>query len=101
MTACYCELPYSECADSQSADRIGNNRSQPDRSSHMRPAPRFRPLPLLAALLWACATPAMATEPAADTAKPKTTQELLDASLPTDWRSPDPANTLYMELAGG
>nr|WP_229659208.1 peptidylprolyl isomerase [Luteimonas terricola] len=26
---------------------------------------------------------------------------MLDASLPTDWRSPDPGNTLYMELAGG
>ncbi|MCJ0825217.1 peptidylprolyl isomerase [Luteimonas sp. 50] len=28
-------------------------------------------------------------------------QELLDGSSPSDWRALDPANTLYMELAGG
>ncbi|QDW67823.1 peptidylprolyl isomerase [Luteimonas granuli] len=33
--------------------------------------------------------------------RPRTTQELLDASTPADWRRPDPASTLYMELEGG
>jgi len=33
--------------------------------------------------------------------KPKSMQELLDASQPTDWRALDPANTLYLELATG
>jgi len=69
---------------------------------------RFRPLPLFAALL--CATAAVAVVPAPahaqaaaqDTAeRPKTTQELIDASTPGDWRRPDPGNTLYMELEGG
>ncbi|WP_425477824.1 peptidylprolyl isomerase [Luteimonas arsenica] len=65
---------------------------------------RIRLLPLCAALLCAAtATVAIAAEPAdsATAERPKTTQELLDASLPTDWRRPDPANTLYMELDGG
>src|SRR3546814_4248209 len=31
----------------------------------------------------------------------KTTQELLDASQPSDWRALDPASTLYLELASG
>ena len=30
-----------------------------------------------------------------------TMQQVLDGSKPTDWRSPDPANTLYMQLRGG
>lgn len=72
----------------------------------MRPNPRFRPLPLCFVLAGAIATAAAgAAEPAAkataDAQPAKTTQELLDASLPSDWRRPDPANTLYMELAGG
>lgn len=33
--------------------------------------------------------------------KAMTTQEVLDASKPADWRSLDPGNTLYMELEGG
>lgn len=33
-------------------------------------------------------------------AKP-TMQQVLDASKSTDWRVPDPANTLYMQLPGG
>ena len=39
---------------------------------------------------------------AADTpaARP-TMQQVLDDSKPADWRSPDPANTLYMQLRGG
>lgn len=30
-----------------------------------------------------------------------TMQQVLEASKPSDWRVPDPASTLYMELAGG
>src|SRR5690606_37741472 len=36
-----------------------------------------------------------------DAPKPKTTQELLDASQPGDWRTLDPDNTIYLELATG
>jgi len=34
-------------------------------------------------------------------AKPPTTQQILEASQPSDWRSLDPDNTLYLELAAG
>lgn len=51
---------------------------------------------LLAAAL---ALPLAAAEP--DAARPRTTQEILDASQPADWRTPDPANTLYMDLDAG
>ncbi|MCW5582215.1 MAG: peptidylprolyl isomerase, partial [Luteimonas sp.] len=30
-----------------------------------------------------------------------TTQEILEASAPADWRTLDPANTLYMDLPTG
>jgi len=40
-----------------------------------------------------------ATAPTA--AKPKTMQDILDASKPSDWRRHDPENTLYLQLAGG
>ena len=33
--------------------------------------------------------------------KPPTTAEVLASATPSDWRRPDPANTLYMELPGG
>jgi peptidylprolyl isomerase len=33
--------------------------------------------------------------------QPKSMQELLDASTASDWRTLDPANTLYMDLASG
>jgi peptidylprolyl isomerase len=33
--------------------------------------------------------------------KPPTTTQVIESSAPTDWRRPDPANTLYMELPGG
>jgi peptidylprolyl isomerase len=36
-----------------------------------------------------------------DSSKPLTTQQILDASQPSDWRTPDPANTLYMDLDAG
>jgi peptidylprolyl isomerase len=38
---------------------------------------------------------------AADAAKPKSAQDLLDASQPSDWRTLDPADTLYMQLPAG
>ena len=57
--------------------------------------------PTLLALLVAATVLAPAAA-ADDTApRPKTTQELLDASNPTDWRTLDPADTLYLELASG
>jgi peptidylprolyl isomerase len=57
--------------------------------------------PTLLALLVAATVLAPAAA-ADDTApRPKTTQELLDASSSTDWRTLDPANTLYLELATG
>ena len=34
-------------------------------------------------------------------AAPKTTAEILAASVPIDWRALDPENTLYLELKGG
>lgn len=40
-----------------------------------------------------------AAEPTAT--KPRTMQDILDASQPADWRTLDPADTLYLELAGG
>jgi len=33
--------------------------------------------------------------------KPKSMQEILDATQPDDWRALDPANTLYLDLASG
>jgi peptidylprolyl isomerase len=50
----------------------------------------------------ACALLAAAT-PAADTATParRTTAEIIAAAGPGDWRAPDPANTLYMQLTSG
>lgn len=36
-----------------------------------------------------------------DRDKPPTTSQVLESAQPTDWRRPDPANTLYLELASG
>jgi peptidylprolyl isomerase len=47
----------------------------------------------------AVAKPAPKADAAA--AKPKSTQEILDATQPADWRRLDPANTLYLDLAAG
>lgn len=58
-----------------------------------------RPRWLVAVALGLClAVPVIAAQ--APAAKP-TMQQVLDASRPSDWRAPDPANTLYMELPGG
>lgn len=54
---------------------------------------------LLTACLLAASAPMLAN--AADAAKPKSVQELLDASKASDWRALDPANTLYMQVPGG
>jgi len=54
---------------------------------------------LAAGMAIAGAQPAAAGPASPD--KPKSMQELLDASQPTDWRALDPANTLYLELATG
>lgn len=59
----------------------------------------MRPALLLAALL---ATLPFAA-PAQDAAKPKyrSAKEIIDAAPASAWRTPDPSNLLYMELAGG
>ncbi len=54
---------------------------------------------LLFVCLIATATSFAATKPAP--VKPKSMQELLDGSLATDWRTPDPDNLLYLDLAAG
>jgi len=36
-----------------------------------------------------------------DRDKPPTTAQVMESATPSDWRRPDPANTLYMELTGG
>ena len=63
---------------------------------------RFRSVPLAtAALVLACvALPVLAQAPAS-AAKPRTMQEILDASKPSDWRALDPARTLYLDLDAG
>lgn len=62
---------------------------------------RFRPATLpTAALVIACALPALAQDaPAAP--KPRSMQELLEGSKPSDWRNLDPARTLYLDLDAG
>jgi peptidylprolyl isomerase len=56
----------------------------------------------LRAIGLACALSA-ATSLAADTSAParRTTAEVIAAAGPGDWRAPDPANTLYLQLASG
>lgn len=61
----------------------------------------MRPFVLLLAIplgLAACASPPVQGP---DPQPPLTTQQILDASQPSDWRTPDPANTLYLELPAG
>jgi peptidylprolyl isomerase len=58
----------------------------------------MRPTLLVLSLAACIAIPALAVTPV--TPKPRTTQELLDASQPSDWRTLDPANTLYLDLGG-
>jgi len=58
---------------------------------------------LSACLLLAAApgVPAATSGESATPAKPKSMQELLDASKPSDWRTLDPQRTLYLEIAAG
>lgn len=58
------------------------------------------PTPIAIALAFALALP-VAAAPVSAPAKPRSMQELLDASQPSDWRTLDPANTVYLELASG
>lgn len=61
----------------------------------MRIAPRV----LAAALAAALSVPMAAG--ALEPIKPLTMQQVLEASKPADWRTPDPENTLYLDLAAG
>jgi peptidylprolyl isomerase len=54
---------------------------------------------LALALLGAGAHPALAADVPAQ--KPLTSAQVLAAAAPSDWRTPDPADTLYMELPAG
>lgn len=60
-----------------------------------------KPVLSLAIALAFAATVSSAQENAAAPAKPKTMQDILEASQPADWRPLDPNNTIYMELASG
>jgi peptidylprolyl isomerase len=54
---------------------------------------------LCAAVLLCLAAPAFCADSAPK--KPLTMSDVLAASKPSDWHAPDPANTLYLELASG
>ena len=54
---------------------------------------------LSACLLLAATASVAATHPAP--VKPRSMQDLLEGSKPSDWRLLDPANTLYLDLAAG
>ena len=54
---------------------------------------------LLPVCLFAAVTSCATTPPPAG--PPRSMQELLDASTAADWRTLDPANTLYLQLASG
>lgn len=60
---------------------------------------------LTAALVLACSSAIAQTSSQAASvetaAKPKSAQEIIDAAPASDWRTLDPANTLYLELATG
>ena len=62
----------------------------------VRIPPVPRPALLAAALLLAVA-PALAADPPAY----RSAQQILDASPAADWRTPEPGNTLYLELESG
>ena len=56
--------------------------------------------PAFALLAVALALPLVAAEPEG-AARPLTTQQILDASQPSDWRIPAPEDTLYMDIEAG
>lgn len=63
------------------------------------PNPRLLCCALLSALI--VLSTAHAAEPAGEAANPLSVGDILEASPDSDWRTPDPANTLYMDLAAG
>jgi peptidylprolyl isomerase len=68
----------------------------------MKPQRTVVAVSLLIAFAASTFAAAGAAEPAKkDAAKPRSTQEILDATQPSDWRPLDPANTLYLELEDG
>lgn len=56
---------------------------------------------LIATLALLFVLPATAQEDADNEPRGKTSAEVLEASKPSDWRTLDPANTLYLQLPGG
>ncbi|GAB6195149.1 peptidylprolyl isomerase [Lysobacter xanthus] len=60
-----------------------------------------RVLPTCLALAFVATLAQAAAPKAAAPAKPRSMQEILDASTASDWRRLDPANTLYLDLDGG
>ncbi|MDH5829593.1 peptidylprolyl isomerase [Luteimonas sp. M1R5S18] len=56
---------------------------------------------LTAALVATLLAPAVAADAPGAAAGARTTQEVLEASTPADWRTPDPADTLYLDLEAG
>lgn len=65
------------------------------------PQPRSVAIAVLTALLaGACAHAPLPASLAAP-ATTRTTQQIIDASAPADWRVPDPENTLYLDLPAG
>jgi peptidylprolyl isomerase len=67
----------------------------------MRSRPLYRPLLTLLLLCAAGAPHAAAPTSAEAVKKPLTAADILSASTAADWRTPDPQNTLYLELPGG
>ncbi|MDQ3040075.1 MAG: peptidylprolyl isomerase, partial [Pseudomonadota bacterium] len=62
---------------------------------------RIRATLLTAAIALACSSAIAQTPPADTPAKPKSAQEIIDAAPASDWRTLDPANTLYLDLSTG
>ena len=80
--------------------------SKPVALESMAPKPgarRWRPALLVALLVALLAVLPLAQVAAEDAVpgKPRSMQEILDASQPTDWRTPDNKNLLYLDLDSG
>jgi len=64
-----------------------------------------RALPCFVGIALGLAGLACGAEPRAETklaqAKPPISAEVLESSQPSDWRRPDPVNTLYLDMPGG
>ncbi|WP_460821602.1 peptidylprolyl isomerase [Lysobacter olei] len=76
----------------------GRSRAPRAGSTAALPAPVFARLALCALLACAVVPQSWAATPPA---RARSTQEILDASKASDWRTLDPARTLYLELASG